>query len=129
MLFYKTYFEDSNINRNPLIWSKYKKITKFGKKKMREFGFGKVYENCPKIKKKVLFYKSYFEEGNINQKPLTWSHYKIITKFGQIFFMSLVLGKVNKNSPKIKEKRYFTKLTSKRVISSRNHLFGPNISQ
>ena len=33
MLFYKTYFENSNISSNQLIWSKYKKITKFGQKK------------------------------------------------------------------------------------------------
>ena len=29
----------------------------------------------------MLFTKTYFEEGNINCKPLIWSYYKIITKF------------------------------------------------
>ena len=49
VLFYETYFEDSNINRRLLIWSHGKIITKFRKKKMGEFGLGKVYENSPKI--------------------------------------------------------------------------------
>ena len=31
----------------------------------------------------MLFYETYFEESNINQKPLIWSHDKIIMKFGQ----------------------------------------------
>ena len=40
MLFCDTYFEESNINRKPLIWSQDKITTKFGQKKMGEFGFG-----------------------------------------------------------------------------------------
>ena len=40
---------------------------------------------------------------------------------------SLVFGKVYENYPKIKEKCYFTKLTSKRAISTGNHFFGPKI--
>ena len=75
----------------------------------------------------MLFYKTYFKESNINWKPLIWSKYKIITKFEPKKWASLVLGKVYKNCPKIKKKFYFTKLTSKRVISTGNHLFGPNI--
>ena len=75
----------------------------------------------------MLFYEIYFEEGNINQKPLIWSHYKIVKKFGSKKWVSLVLGKVYKNCLKIKEKFYFTKLTSKRVIPTTNHLFGPSI--
>ena len=88
---------------------------------------GKVYENCPKIKKKVLFYETNFEVRNANQKPLIWSQDKIITKFGQKKYVSLVLGKVYENCLKIKEKCYMTKLTSKRVISTGNPLFGPKI--
>ena len=53
---------------------------------------------------------------------------KIITKFGQKKWASFVLGKVYENYPKIKEKSYFKKLTSKRVISTGNPLFGPELS-
>ena len=74
MLFYETYFEKSNINKKPLIWSRDKIITKFGKKKkMAEFDFGKIIRKLPKNKGKVLFDETYFEESNINQKPLIWS--------------------------------------------------------
>ena len=94
---------------------------------MAEFCFGKTLRKLPENKGKVLFYETYFEVGNINRKPLIWSHYKIITKFGPKKWVSLVLGKVYENYPKIKKKCYFTKPTSKRVISTRNHLFGPII--
>ena len=40
VLFYETYFKNSNINCKQLIWSKYMKITKFGQKKKGEFGLG-----------------------------------------------------------------------------------------
>ena len=63
MLFYITYFEESNINRKPLIWSEDKIITKFGQKKMGELGFVKVYKNCPKIKKKCYFMKPISKRG------------------------------------------------------------------
>ena len=33
MLFDRTYFKESNINRKPFIWSQDKIITKFGQKK------------------------------------------------------------------------------------------------
>ena len=75
----------------------------------------------------VLFYETYFKVDNINQKPLIRFHYKKITKFGQKKKVSLVLGNVNDNCPKIEEKSYFTKPTSKRVISTGNYLFGPLI--
>ena len=48
---------------------------------MGELVFGEVYENCPKIKEKVLFYEAYFEESNINLKQLIWPKYKKILKF------------------------------------------------
>ena len=31
----------------------------------------------------MLFYETYFEKGDINWKPLIWSHDKIAMKFGQ----------------------------------------------
>ena len=39
-------------------------------------------------------------------------------------FTSLVLGKVYKKCPKIEDKYYFTKLTSEKVLSYINNLFG-----
>ena len=47
----------------------------------------------------------------------------IIMKFGQKKLVSLVFGKVNENSPKHKNKCYFTKITWKRVIYTGNPLF------
>ena len=89
--------------------------------------FGEGYENCPKIKKKVFFLETNFEDSNINWKPLILSHDKIIMKFGQKKWMSLVLVKVYENCLKNEKKCYFRKPTSKRVISIGNHLFGPMI--
>ena len=66
MLFYETYFEESNVDQKCLIWSQYKIIMKLGQKKSAGMAFRKVYKNYPKIKKKMLFYETYFEEGNIN---------------------------------------------------------------
>ena len=40
-------------------------------------------------------------------------------------WVSLVLSKVYENYPNIKEKCYFTKLTSERVRSTENLIFGP----
>ena len=73
----------------------------------------------------MLFYETYFEESNINRKPLIWSQDMIITKFGQERWMSFVLGEACENYTKIKEKCYFMKLILKRVISTENLLFGP----
>ena len=51
--------------------------------KVGEYGFAqsvrKLYENYGK----VLHYETYFEESNINKKPIIWSQDKIITNFGQ----------------------------------------------
>ena len=74
----------------------------------------------------MLFYKTYFKVYNINKKPLTLSQDKIITKFVKKW-VSFVLDKVYENCPKIKEKFNFTKLTWKRVISTKNLLFGTEI--
>ena len=58
MLFYETYFEESNINRKPLICPQDKIIKKFGQKKWVTLVLGIVYKRCPKIKEKVLFYET-----------------------------------------------------------------------
>ena len=47
------------------------------------FGFGQCVRKLPKNKGKMLFDETNFEMSNINRKPLIWSKYKIITKFGQ----------------------------------------------
>ena len=89
---------------------------------------GKVYENCKKIKnKKCYFMKLTSKRVITTGNPLFFSKDKILTKFGYKKLVSLVLGKVYENCIKIKEKRYFTKLTSKSVISTGNPLFGPKI--
>ena len=75
----------------------------------------------------MLLYETYFEESNINQKPLMWSHDNIIKKFGPKKWVSLDLGKVYENCLKIKKKCSFRKPTSNRGISTRNNLFGPMI--
>ena len=87
----------------------------------------KMYKNCLKVKKK-LFYETYFEESNINRKPFIWFYDKIITKFGPKNRRVWFWAKCTKTAPKIMEKCYFMKLTSKRVISTENILFSPMIS-
>ena len=105
--------------------------------------FGNEYENCPKIEEKryftkltsktsiinrkppiwfqdKLFDETYFEMSYINRKPLILSQDMLIMKFELKNCANLVLGKVYENCPKIEEKRYFTKLTSKRVILTEN---------
>ena len=94
---------------------------------MGEFGFGQSVRKLPENYEKVLFYEAYIEENNINQKPLISSNDRIVMKFGPKKWVSLVLGKLYENCPKIKEKYYFTKPTSKREISTENPLFGPLI--
>ena len=119
VLFYETYFEESNINRNPIIAQLFDN-SKIWTKIMDEFGFGKSIRKLSENFGKVLFYKTYFTESNINRKPLIWSNDKIITKFGQKKWVSLVFYKVYEKFLKIKKKCYFTNLTSKRVISTGN---------
>ena len=94
---------------------------------MDEFGRGKSVRKLHENLGKVLFNETYFEESNNNKKPLIWSEHKIITKFGPKKIIEFGLGKVYKNCPKIKKKCYFTKLTSKSVISIGNLLFRPKI--
>ena len=50
---------------------------------MGEFCFGKSARKRPENKGKVLFYETYIEVGNINRKPLIWTHYKIIPNCGR----------------------------------------------
>ena len=54
MLFYETYFEESNINKKPLIWSQDKKITKFGQKKWRLWFWGKCTKTTQKLRRSVI---------------------------------------------------------------------------
>ena len=75
----------------------------------------------------MLFYETYFEESNINQKSFICSQDKLIKKYGQKKWACLVLCKVYENCTKIKEKCYFKNHTLKRVISTGNSLFGPKI--
>ena len=117
----------SNINRKPFIWSHFNIITKFGPKNFVSLVLSNVYKNCLKIKENVIFFETYFEKSNINLKPLIWFKYKIITKFGQKQWASLVFGKVYEKHRKIKKKCYFKKPSWKRVIWTINHLFGPMI--
>ena len=70
MLFYEIYVEENNIYHKPLIRSQDKIITKFGPKKIGEFGFGQSLQKLLENLGKMLFYKTYFQESNINWKPL-----------------------------------------------------------
>ena len=84
---------------------------KFEEKKWVSLVLGKVYENWPKIKEKCYLTKLTSKILISTKKPLILFQDKIITKFGQKKCVSLVLGKVYENCPKIKEKYYFTKHT------------------
>ena len=66
---------------------------------MGEFGFGLSVRKLHENKGKILFYETYFEESNINWKPLILSKYKIIMKFGPKKWANVVLGKVYKKLP------------------------------
>ena len=48
VLFYETCFEESNVNRTPLIWSKNKIITKFEQKKGRVWFLAKCTKTAQK---------------------------------------------------------------------------------
>ena len=109
-----------------LIWSHDKIIMKFGQNKLVSLVLGKEFENCLKIKEKYYLMKL-TSKSNINWKLLILFKYKIVMKFGPKKRASLVIGKVFENCPNIKENCYFTKHTSTRVISTRNHLFGSMI--
>ena len=50
---------------------------------MGEFGFGQTVRKLPENKGKVLSQETFFEESNINRKPLILSKYKIITNFDE----------------------------------------------
>ena len=87
---------------------------------MGESCFGQCAQKLPKNWGKALFCETYFEMSNINQKPLILSQDMLVMKFELKNWANLVLGHVYENCPKIEEKRYFMKLTSKRVISTEN---------
>ena len=94
---------------------------------MGEFCFAQSIQKLPENKGKLLFYETYYEESVINQKHLIWSQDKIITKFGQKKWASLFSAKVYESCMKVKEKCYFTKLTTKIAISTENPLIGSKI--
>ena len=95
---------------------------------MHELGFGQSVRKLPKNKKQVLFYETYFKDSNIDWKPLVCAQHNIIMKFGQKKNKRTSFReKCTKIAKKIKNKCYFTKHTSKRVISTRNPLFSPKI--
>ena len=54
MLLDKTYFEESNINRKPLIWSQDKIILKFRQKNERDWFLGKCTKTTQKLGKSVI---------------------------------------------------------------------------
>ena len=85
-------------------------------KKKGEFGFGQSVRKLHENYGKVLFDETYFEESNINRKPLIWSQNKIITKFQQKNVRVLFMEKCTETAQKLRKKCYFIKLTLKRVI-------------
>ena len=58
---------------------------------MGEFYFGESAWKQLKNLEDVLFYETYFEKRNMDWKPLFWAQEKIITKFEQKKWASLVL--------------------------------------
>ena len=72
----------SLVQRKPFIWSQDKIITKFGPKNEQVGAWAKCTKTTQKIRKSVI-YGTYFEQGNINRKPLIQSEDMIITKFRQ----------------------------------------------
>ena len=50
---------------------------------MGKFCFGQSVRKLLENYGKMLFNETYFEQINMNRKPLIWSQDKIITKFGQ----------------------------------------------
>ena len=125
-MFYETYFEESNINQNPLFWFKYKIIMKFEPKNGQVWFLAKCTKTAQKLRKSVAL-RNLLRREKYQPETIFWSKYKIITKFEPKKGASLVFGKVYENCPKIKKKFYFRKLTSNRVISTKNHLFALNI--
>ena len=59
---------------------------------MGEFGIRQSVQKLTENFQKLLFYETYFEESNINHKPLNWSKYKIITnldkKNGRVWILA-----------------------------------------
>ena len=66
---------------------------------MHEFASGQSVRKLHENKRKVFFYKTYFEESNINRKPLICSEDKIITKLGQKILVSFAFGQSVRKLP------------------------------
>ena len=90
--------------------------------------FGQCVRKLPKNGGKELFYETYFKTSNIDRKLIFLSQNMLLIIFELKKGVCFVWGNVYKNCSKIEEKRYFTKHTLKRVISTGSPLFGPKIS-
>ena len=73
VLFFETYFEKSNINKKPLIWSQDKIITKFGPKNGQVWFWAKCTKTARKLRKSVilpnLFRKEYYQPESTYLAP------------------------------------------------------------
>ena len=72
MLFYKTYLEESNINRKPPIWTKDKIIMKFEKKNRQVSFWAKCTKTPQKFMKSVILQNLFRREistGNLLSAP------------------------------------------------------------
>ena len=91
----------SNINRKPLIWSQDKIIMKFEQKKWTSFVFGKVYENCPKIKENCYFMKHTSKRVISTETtylvPIIYNN-----EIWEKKWVNFLMGEVYENCPKIK---------------------------
>ena len=56
----------------------------------------------PETLEQVLFYETYFEERNMDRKPLIWAEAKIITKFGQKNWLVWFWTKCTKTARKLR---------------------------
>ena len=77
---------------------------------MGEFDFGQSIRELPKNKEKMLFYETYFEERNINRKPLIWSHDKIVMKFEQKNGCVMFWAKCTKTARKLRKSVFLQNL-------------------
>ena len=68
---------------------------------MGKFRFGQSILKLSENLEQALCYEAYFEESNINRKPLILLQDMIITKFEQKKWPSSVLGRVYENYQKI----------------------------
>ena len=92
---------------------------------MGDFCFRKILRKLPENKGKVLFYETYFEGANIDREQLIWSHYKIITTFGQKKWVSLVLEKFTKTVRKLRKSLFYETYFEESYNTGKQHIW-PN---